>query len=64
MGLRLFDIFLLPSEQIIGKKVEFTVKAVDVKDSEAIITFEEVPTMQIRIGSKVETKSWSRKKRI
>ncbi len=63
MALKLFDIFLQPKEQIIGKTIEFTIKDIDVKENEAIISFVEVPTMQIRIGSKVETKSFIRKKR-
>ncbi len=63
MALRLFDIFLKPKEEIIGSKVEFTIKDIDIKENEAIVTFTELPTLTVRIGSRVETKSFTRKKR-
>lgn len=63
MALRLLDIFLSPPENLRGKKVEFTISDVVIKDNEAIVTFEELSTLQIRIGSKIETKSFTRKKR-
>jgi hypothetical protein len=63
MGLRLTDIFLKTKEELIGIPISFTVKDVEFKENEAIISFVEIPTMVIKVGSKVETKSWSRKKR-
>ncbi len=61
-GIRLTDIFLKNREELIGTAISFTIKDVEFKDNEAVVTLNEIPTMVIKIGSKIETKSFNRKK--
>lgn len=63
--MRLFDIFLQPKDQIIGKKIEFTIKDLEIKENtgEAILTFVEIPNIIIKIGSKIESKKATRRKK-
>lgn len=62
-GLKLTEIFLKTKEELIGTSIYFTIKDVEFKDNEAVVVLNEIPTMQIKISSKIETKSFSRRKR-
>ena len=64
-AMKLLDVFLLPEQDIIGKKIEFTVKSMTMveKTGDAIVTFEELPSLLIRIGSKVEARKLDRRRK-
>ncbi len=62
-GLKLTEIFLKTKEELIGTSIYFTIKDVEFKDNEAVVVLNEIPTMQIKISSKIKTKSFSRRKR-
>ena len=60
--MNLTGIFLLPKEEIIGKKVEFTISDVEISESgEAVLRFKEVPNMIIKIASGVTSTELKRR---
>lgn len=60
--MNLTGIFLLPKDEIVGKKVEFTISNVEIQENgEVFLKFQEVPTMIIKIASGITSTELKRR---